>query len=100
MAKPGTLASRHGIPASETEEGRLRIAAYYVSLGRFIDMFSRAEATIEYVLRHYTNMGPRVAVVVLAGVRVDVATKHIKRLAETAQLSPERQTELLNCLQQ
>jgi hypothetical protein len=70
----------YSIPASETPEGKRRIAAYYASLGEFIDTFSRAEVTVEYVLRHYAKMGPRVAVVILSGVRADAAIKHIKKL--------------------
>lgn len=95
-----TAPFNYHVPASETPQGRERVAAYYVALGRFIDRFSRAESAIEYVLRHYAGVGPKVAVAIFSGVRVDAATKQIKRLAESTKLTQERRTELEDCLTQ
>jgi hypothetical protein len=100
MAANRPKSFRYEIPASETEEGKARERAYHEALGRFIDRFSRAEATIEYVLRHYAKTGPRVAVVIFSGVRMEAAVTFIRKLAPDAAISTEARAHLLDMLQQ
>jgi hypothetical protein len=79
MANP----PRYPTPASETEEGRERLQAYYCALGRFVDMFAKAEMAAHLVLRHYAKMSTAAARVLLSGVRVDETKNRLQRLFES-----------------
>ena len=68
-----TTPFNYSVPASETPQGKERIRAYHEALGRFIDMFSRAEAAVEYVLRHYAETSTRVALVIFQNAGISIS---------------------------
>jgi hypothetical protein len=43
-------------PVAETEEGKKRLNAYYLALGRFTDRFARVEQAVHTVLSHYAKL--------------------------------------------
>ena len=88
------------VPASDTEEGKKRLSAYYEALGRFVDMFSRVETTVTLTLWHYAKTSPEIARVIFAGARMDLSSTFIKQLAETTGAPTDLQTDLAEVLQQ
>jgi hypothetical protein len=82
--------------ASRTQEGRLRLRAYSLALGEFVDAFARAERDMHVVLRWHTKTPDKVARAVFSGVRTSEASNFLRRLhtaeiidaAEWAELEP------------
>jgi len=70
------------IPASETEEGKARIRAYYEALGRFVDTYSEVETAIHVTLRHYADTPPEIANIAFASVKADTGMTFIKQIAK------------------
>ena len=58
-------------PVAETEEGKKRLNAYSLALGRFTDRFARVEQAVHTVLSHYAKLPPAAACALLSGLRVD-----------------------------
>lgn len=75
--------------ASQTPEGKERLRAYYEALGRFVDMFSKAERAVHLVLRNYAKMTDGAARALLSGVRVDETRNRLSRLHEAKAMSDE-----------
>jgi hypothetical protein len=88
------------IPASNTEEGKQRLSAYYEALGRFVDMFSRVETLVTLTLWHYAKTSPEIAKVIFAGARMDISSTYIKQLAEATGAPKDLQDNLAYVLQQ
>jgi hypothetical protein len=79
----------YAIPASETEEGKARIAEYHIALGRFVDMFSRAEIATQYTLRSYAKLSANRAQILFYGTRTDPGADLIKSFAKEDGASKE-----------
>lgn len=89
-----TTPFNYSVPASETPQGKERIRAYHEALGRFIDMFSRAEAAVEYVLRHYAETSTRVALVIFQNAGISISIGYVEKLLPTSGLPEDEQREL------
>ena len=96
----GVFITPYVVPASQTPEGRKRLNEYYGALGRFVDMFSRAEAAVALTLWHYAKTSPEIAKVVFAGTKTDVASTYLKQLAKATGASKELRDDLEDVLQQ
>jgi hypothetical protein len=88
------------IPASQTPGGKERLREYYEALGRFVDMFARAETAITLTLWHYAKTSPEIAKVVFAGTRTDQGATYIKQITQAIGLTQELQDDLEDVLQQ
>lgn len=88
------------IPAAETKEGKERLQAYYVSLGRFVDMFSRVETAITLTLWHYAKTDAPIAKVIFSGTKIEVGAGYIKQLAEATGVPQTDRDDLEYVLQQ
>jgi hypothetical protein len=88
------------VPASETEEGKKRLQAYYEALGRFVDMFARVETAIALTLWMYAKTKPQIAKIIFAGARIDTSSTYIKQLAEATSAPQELRDDLVDVLQQ
>jgi hypothetical protein len=94
------LGGSYRIPASQTPEGRKRLAEYYEALGRFVDVFSRVEAAVTLTLWHYAKAPPEIAKVVFSGTKVDVGSQYIKQIASATNVPQELREDLEDVLQQ
>jgi hypothetical protein len=74
-------------PVAETEEGKKRLNAYYLALGRFTDRFARVEQAVHTVLSHYAKLPPAAARALLSGVRVDETKNRLLRLHDEGLMS-------------
>jgi hypothetical protein len=72
---------------------------YYEALGRFVDMFARAETAVALTLRHYAKTPPAVAKIVFAGTRTDPSSKFIRQIAQATGVSQELRDDLEEVLQ-
>lgn len=88
------------VPASETEEGKKRLQAYYEALGRFIDMFARVETAVTLTLWHYARTIPEIAKVIFAGAKIEISSKYIKQLSLATNAADAIKLDLENVLQQ
>ena len=88
------------VPASKTPEGQKRLKEYYEALGRFVDMFARAETALTLTLWHYAKTAPEIAKIVFAGTRIEQGSTYIKQLVEATGASEERRNDLQDVLQQ
>ncbi len=91
---------RYTIPASDTPEGKARIAAYYEALGQFVHTFSQVETAVARTLWTYAGTRPPVAKIIFAGTRVDGGCGYIKQLAAATTASKELKDDLEDVLQQ
>jgi len=94
MVARKSLKRFYAIPAIETEEGKNRVREYHEALGRFIDMFSRAEIAVQYVLRFYAKAPANRAQILFNGTRADAGMDLIKALAKAEEATPEEMAEL------
>jgi hypothetical protein len=76
-------------PASETEEGKLRLDEYYLALGRFAHWFAQAELAVHSVLAHYANLSTSNARALFSGVRARDTKSLPQRLHELGTISEE-----------
>lgn len=74
-------------PVAETEEGKKRLNAYSLALGRFTDCFARVEHAVHTVLSHYAKLPPAAARALLSGVRVDETKNRLLRLHDEGLMS-------------
>jgi hypothetical protein len=88
------------IPASQTQEGQERLREYYEALGRFVDMFARAETAVTLTLWHYAKTSPEMAKIVFAGVRIELGSTYIRQLAAITRAPRELRDDLEDVLQQ
>jgi hypothetical protein len=88
------------IPASETPEGKERIRAYFESLGRFVDKFSRVEHAVAHTLWLYAQSPAKIAKVIFAGARVETSMTFIKQTVEATGAPKPIQDDLLYIFQQ
>src|SRR5580658_8089494 len=86
-AKTAAIARRYPVPASQTAEGKKRLAEYHAALGRFVHRFAEAEMAAPFVLRHYAKLPLATARALLSGVRVDQMKSLLGRLAEAGIMS-------------
>lgn len=78
----GPYGGAYTVPASETEEGKARIRAYYEALGQFIDTFSEVETAVHLTLRSYAKTPREIANIAFASVKIDVGSTFIKQIAK------------------
>lgn len=88
------------VPASKTPEGQQRLREYYEALGRFVDMFARAETALTLTLWHYAKTSPVIAKIVFAGTRTELSSNFIKQIAQATGVSIELRDDLGDVLQQ
>jgi len=88
------------VPASQTEEGKERIRAYYEALGCFVDIFAKIETGITLTLWKYARTSPTIAKVVFAGTKIELGSSFIKQLAKEASTTQEQRDDLDFVLQQ
>jgi hypothetical protein len=95
-----TLFNQYRVPASQTAAGKERLREYFEALGRFVDMFSRAEAAVSLTLWHYAKTSPDIAKIIFAGAKVDLSATFIRQLAHATGASQELRDDLEEALQQ
>jgi hypothetical protein len=78
---------QYQIPAHETEEGKKRLDAYYLALGRFAHRFSLVELAVHIVLSHYASLPMTASRALLSGVRIDETRSRLSRLHEVQLIS-------------
>jgi len=100
MFPPTVHLAPYVIPASKTPEGQTRLREYYEALGRFVDLFARAETAVTLTLWHYAKTAPAIAKIVFAGTRVEQGSKYIKQLALATGASKVLRDDLEDVLQQ
>ena len=71
-----------------TDEGQRRQAEYHYTLGKFVDQFARVESVVAIALMWHAKISQKRARAVFSGVRMDVATGHLRRLASIDAISP------------
>jgi hypothetical protein len=94
------LFNSYTVPASQTPEGQTRLCEYYEALGRFVDMFARAETALTLTLWHYAKTPPNIAKIVFAGTRADLGSTYIKQIATATGAPKELCDDLKDVLQQ
>lgn len=72
----------------------MRLREYYEALGRFVDMFARAETAVTLTLRHYAKTSPEVSKIIFAGTRTNAGSKIIKQIANATGVSQELRKDL------
>ena len=87
------------VPASETQEGRARIAAYHSALGHFIDAFSEVETVVAQTLRKYADASVDTAKIIFNRHTLDSSIQLIDDLARL-KLNEASMTELKRVLKQ
>lgn len=75
--------------ARDTPEGRQRLEEYYSALGKFVDEFSRVEAVLPISVAAYAKLPENRARALLAGLRVEAAISHLRRLQEVDEVPAE-----------
>jgi hypothetical protein len=88
------------VPASQTPEGQARLREYYEALGRFVDMFARAETALTLTLWHYAKTSPDIAKIVFAGTKIEQGSTYIKQVAAATGTPKELCDDLEDVLQQ
>lgn len=73
---------------------------YFDALGRFVDMFAKAETAIQFVFWHYAKINHDVARALLTGVRSDDVLNRLNRLRQVGQMSDKTFNELKPLLEQ
>ena len=94
------LFNPYRIPASQTPEGQKRLREYYEALGRFVDMFARAETAVALTLWHYAKTAPAIAKIVFAGTKTDLSSTYIRQIAQATGVSQKLRDDLEDVLQQ
>ena len=97
---PSVHLTPYTVLASQTPEGKKRLSEYYEALGRFVDMFARAEAAVTLTLWHYAKTSPEVAKIIFAGTKTDQGSTYIKQIAAVTGVSEELRGDLEDVLQQ
>lgn len=100
VARGSSQAMAYSVPASETEQGKKRIAEYHAALGRFVDMYSRAEIAVQSVLRFYAKLPANYAHILFNGTRADKGIDLVKTLAKEGGAKQEALDELTYVLAQ
>lgn len=96
---PTVLPGPYVIPASKTPDGQKRLREYYEALGRFVDMFARAETAVTLTLWHYAKTSPEIAKIVFAGTKIEQGSTYIKQLAHATEATQELRDDLEDVLQ-
>lgn len=89
----------YDVPASDTEEGRTRVAEYYAALGHFVDAFSEVETIVAQTLRKYAEASVATAQVIFYRHTLDNSLQLIEELAKL-KLESEPMAELKRVLKQ
>jgi hypothetical protein len=93
-------ARRYPVIASETKEGQERQTEYYLALGKFVAMFSRAEIAVQLTLRFYARLSANRAHIIFHGTRTNAGGDLAKSLAAELPVSGEILEDLTHALAQ
>jgi hypothetical protein len=70
------------------------VAAYYQSLGTFVQAFARVEATMHGVLKRFCNVSPVIARSIFSGTRTEAAKQYITRIMYAKRMDQPIKTEM------
>lgn len=88
------------IEAAHTTKGKERLREYYGALGRFVDKFSRVEATVTLTLWHYAKTPPEISKIAFSGARIETSTQYIKQMAKATDAPQNLRDDLDDVFQQ
>jgi hypothetical protein len=74
--------------------------AYFLSLGRFVPTFAKAETAIQYLLWYHAKTPENIAKSIFSGVRIKEGIGFVKRIGEATGAPPETKQELEILLKQ
>lgn len=74
--------------------------AYWLALGRFIDMFSTVECTVQLAVAKFSNVKDSVARAVFSGVRIKEGSSFIRRIMEVTNHPSDKRADMEDVLKQ